>query len=403
MALSSFPVSANSDRLGENLSGTRLAEIFAAPAPLTVGLEEEIMVLDPATLHLAPIADRLLEQAGREAPFKGEMPAAQLEILTEPAESVADALAQLADGRRALAEAAEGRARFAVAGVHPFSRVEGELSTSPRYDGIRAEYGRIARRQLVSSLQVHVAVGDAERTLRVYNGLRNRLPELAALAANAPFQEGDDTGLASIRPKIAELLPRQGVPPPLESWDAFAGALRWGAASGAVAEPRLWWWELRPNAAFGTLEVRVPDAQTTLADAGAIAATVHALAAWLAERGGSEASAPTWRIEENRWSAARHGVEGEMADLTTGEREPTRIRLTRMLDELDPIADRLGGAQLLQEARRLVAENGALRQHRLAAEHGVRAMTASLADAFLEDIEPAVESPASVLPPEPTG
>jgi carboxylate-amine ligase len=151
--------------------------------------------------------------------------------------------------------------------------------------------------------------------------------------------------------------------------------------------------------AFGTLEVRVPDAQTTLADAGATAAAVHALAAFLAESECDEAPAPTWRIEENRWSAARYGVEGEMADLVTGEREPTRERLSRMLDELEPVAVRLGAAPLLTEARGLVQENGAIRQRRIAAERGVRGMTAWLAEAFLTG----ADAPLDVSRDERTG
>ncbi len=154
--------------------------------------------------------------------------------------------------------------------MHPFAAPLGELNGGERYDLTADEYGDIARSQLVCALQVHVAVGGADRTLAVYNGLRPWLPLVAALAANAPFHAGRDTGLASIRPKIGEQLPRQGIPPAIGSWEAFAAALAWGAASGAVPEPRRWWWELRPHPAYGTLEVRVPDAQSTVAEAGAV-------------------------------------------------------------------------------------------------------------------------------------
>ena len=142
----------------------------------------------------------------------------------------------------------------------------------------------MARRQLVCALQVHVAVGGADRTLAVYNALREHLPELAALAANAPFHAGADTGLASIRPKISEGLPRQGIPPAFASWDELAAELRWGTTAGALPELALWWWELRPHLSHGTLELRVPDAQTTVAEAAAVAAVAHALVVRLAER-----------------------------------------------------------------------------------------------------------------------
>jgi glutamate---cysteine ligase / carboxylate-amine ligase len=271
--------------------------------------------------------------------------------------------------------------------VHPFAAAEGELSSGERYEQIVGEFGAVARRQLVASIQVHVAVGGARATLAVYNALRSHLPEIAAIAANAPFHDGRDSGLASVRPKIAELLPRQGLPPRIGSWEQFAAELRWGAAAGAVPEPRLWWWELRPHPVFGTLEVRVPDAQTTLADAAAVAAFVQALIARLAERyeTGEELPAlPTWRIAENRWSAARHGVEGEMADLETGEREPTRERLLRLIEDLTPTARRLGSEAMLSGARELAIENGAIRQRGVADQEGLRGLTAWLAARFLD-------------------
>src|SRR5205807_3379804 len=167
------------------------------------------------------------------------------------------------------------------------------------------------------------------------------------------FYEGRDSGLASVRPKLCELLPRQGVPPPISSWEAHAGTLAWGAATGAVPGPRTWWWELRPHPRFGTLEFRVPDAQATVADGAAIAAVVQALAAWLAERydaGEHLPAAPSWRIAENRWSACRHGVEGSMADLETGVRRPTREWIGELIDTLGPRARRLGAASELERA-----------------------------------------------------
>ena len=224
------------------------------------------MLLDHASLDLAPKTAEALARVEGDQRFKAELPASQLEILTEPAGGVTEAVAALAKGRRDLADAVRDLVRPAVAGVHPFAAPEGELSSLRRYRRTRAEYGRVASRQLVAALQVHVAVGGAERSLAVYNALRPYLPEIAALAANAPFYAGEDSGMASVRPKIAELLPRQGVPPAFGGWDEFAAELRWGAAAGTVTEPRLWWWELRLHPAFGTLEVRVPDAQTTLAD-----------------------------------------------------------------------------------------------------------------------------------------
>jgi carboxylate-amine ligase len=362
-----------------------LRTAFDAPAPMTIGLEEELMLLDPETLDLLPRASELIDAAG-DARFKLEMPAAQLELSLPPERDVPAAIAALAAARRDLAAAAEPFGRLAAAGAHPFAAALGELNEDPRYAFTEREYGEIARLQLVCALQVHVAVGGAERSLAVYNALRPWLPLLAALAANAPFHDGRDTGMASIRPKISEQLPRQGIPPAIASWESFADALAWGAASGLVPDARRWWWELRPHPAFGTLEVRVPDAQATVADAAAVAALVHSLAGWLAARhdaGEPLATADVWRLEENRWSAARWGMDAELADLDSGERTPARECLAALVERLEPVAARLGCASELATVAALGARNGAVRQREVAAEGGLVAVAAWLADAYV--------------------
>jgi glutamate---cysteine ligase / carboxylate-amine ligase len=358
-----------------------LAATFDAVEPLTVGIEEELMLLDPDTLDLAPVGPQLLERLGGDSRFKLEMPAGQLEIALPPARSAAGLAAGLAAARRDLAAAADGLALLGGAGLHPFAAGEGMLNGGARYDGIAREYGTVARRQLVCALQVHVAVGGADRTLAVYNALRTHLPELAALAANAPWHEGRDTGFASFRPVVADMLPRQGVPPPIASWESWAAELGWGVRSGRVPGPSQWWFELRPHPAYGTLELRVPDTQATVADAAAIAAVAHALVARLCEH--PHPAVPSWRIEENRWVAARHGLDGTFADLVTGEPVAVRERLHALLDELEPYAAALGAARPFAHARALVAANGAAQMRHAAPADPVAAVR-WLSDRFLE-------------------
>jgi glutamate---cysteine ligase / carboxylate-amine ligase len=369
-----------------NADVDRLRAAFEAPRPPTVGLEEELMVLDPETLDLLPRAGELLARLEGDARFKRELPAAQLEIAAPPAATVAEAAGGLRAGRERLVAAAGGLARFAGAGVHPFAAAEGELNGGARYEAIAAEYGPIARRQLVFGLHVHVAVAGAERALATYNALREHLPALAALGAGAPFYEGRDTGLASVRPKLCDLLPRQGVPPEIPSWEALAEAFAWGRASGAFPDPAQWWWEARMHPVLGTLEVRVPDTQATIADTAALAAVVHVLVVTLAERyDAGEAlgpPAPTWRIGENRWAACRHGVEGRWVDVRTGAARPMREHLHALIDELAPAAQRLGCAAELESARDLI-ERPRARLARQAAAGGPHALVAWLADRFL--------------------
>jgi carboxylate-amine ligase len=381
------PIPAPEPANPEPLDGTALREVFERAPPFTVGIEDEVMLLDPDTLELAPVAAELLQRVGEDDRFKLELPASQLEILSPVSTDVSAVGAGLARARRAAADHARGLVKLASAGVHPFSSGVGALNGLDRYRHTFEEYGSVASRQLVCALQVHVAVGGAERALAVYNEARGYLPLLAALAANAPLYEGHDTGLASVRPKLSGLLPRQGIPPALESWEELADAFRWGAAAGTFPEPRTWWWELRPHPRYGTLEFRVPDGQSSVADAIAVAATVQALVVSLSERhdeGERFGVAPAWRIEENRWSACRHGVTGRMADLRTGTPSATSELLHGLIEHLQPYAARLGGAGALQHAHALVDVPGAVAQRRIFRDSGPREVASWLAERFLD-------------------
>jgi carboxylate-amine ligase len=341
---------------------------FDAPAPMTVGVEEELMLLDPSTLDLAPRAREVLEAVGADGRFTLELPAAQLEIVLPPLASVPEAMAALGEARRALVSAVGGDVRLMTAGVHPFTAPLGVLNTGERYDRIAEQYGDVARAQLVSALQVHVAVRGADRALAVHNALRGELPLVAALAANAPLHAGRDTGMASVRAHIGALLPRQGVPPAIASWEAHAATL------ARLGDPAQWWWEVRPHAQYGTLEVRVPDAQPTLAEAGAVAGVVHALVAWLAERFDAGEALPSperWMIEEDRWLAARYGVAG-----------PLRDRVHALLDALEPVSERIGCAAEVERARALAEHGGAERIRASFSARGARGVVAELADAY---------------------
>jgi carboxylate-amine ligase len=360
---------------------------FDTALAFSVGIEDEVMLLDPATLELAHRASEVLAMLGGDPRYKLELPASQLEIVTPPCATVREAAAALLGARRSLVGAIDGTASVATAGVHPFSAGTGQLNSGTRYDPIAHEYGVVARRQLVCALHVHVSVGNSERALAVYNAVRAYLPLLAALAANAPFYEGADTGLASVRPTIAQLLPRHGVPPHIASWRTYLEMLEWGWRTLLV--PGTLWWDLRLHPRFGTLEFRVPDAQSTVGDAAAVAAVAQTLVAWLSARheAGEQLDAqPSWRIEENRWSACRHGADGEMADLETGLRRTTRACLEDLLDALEPPATALGCEAELAGARRLAEVGGARAQRDAAGAGGVAGVARWLAERFLDPL-----------------
>jgi glutamate---cysteine ligase / carboxylate-amine ligase len=363
-----------------------LRAAFTHDRPFTVGVEEELMLLHPETLDLEPRALDVLERLADDPRFKQEMPAAQLEIALAPAPTVGALAAALHDARRKLARATEGIGLLAGAGIHPFARAEGALNEGPRYEAIAHEFASVARRQLVYGLHIHVAVSDPDVALSVYNAVREQLPALAALGAGSPFYEGRDSGLASVRPMVCDLLPRQGVPPAFASWAELADAFAWGQATGAFPDASQWWWEARLHPLHGTVEIRVPDTQATVADTIAIAALGHALVADLAARaqdGEDLGAAPSWRIAENRWSACRHGVTGRWYDAWSGRSEPMAQHLHGLLDTLAPTARELGCADELEGARDLVEHPRAQDARAIAADGGAQAVASWLARRFI--------------------
>src|SRR5215210_6149395 len=348
--------------MADTRSAASLRERFDAVTDHTVGVEEELMLLDPGSLDLLPAAARVAEAVGDRVSLRTELPAAQVETASPVCDSIAEAAEAIAAARHELAAGVAGWARLAGSGTHPFAAPGGTLRDLPKYDTLKEEFRWVLPQQLVFGLHVHVAVRGADRALAVLNALRSHLPDLAALAGNAPLHAGRETGLASVRPQISGLLPRQGVPPAFPSWDALAGYLAWGRRGGVFPDHGEPWWEVRAHEEHGTIELRVPDAQTTAAEAAGVLAVGAGLVAWLAERYDAGESLPvhdTIRITENRWRALRHGLTGALLDLESGEQEPARARVLTLIDRVAPAAERLAGAV------------------------GPRAVVASLADAFL--------------------
>jgi carboxylate-amine ligase len=348
----------------------------------TIGVEEELMLLDPETLDLLPKAARVRAELGDRVSMRTELPAAQVETASPVCGTIAEAAASLSAARAALADGVMGWARLAGAGTHPFADPEGALIDDPKYEALKREFPWVLPRQLVFGLHVHVAVRGADRALAVHNALRSYLPDLAALAGNAPLHGGRDTGLASIRPKLSELLPRQGVPPAFASWEERAELERWSRRGGLAGEA---WFELRAHDEHGTIELRVPDTQSTPEEAAGVLAFGAALIATLAERHDQGEPLPVHdhtRIAENRWRALRHGLDGTLLDLDTGEPEPTRERVRRLIETVAPAAARLGGAGELEHTHTLVRCNGAERQRELYERHGARGVVEWLAGAF---------------------
>ena len=357
-----------------------LRRAFDAVSDLTVGAEEELLLLDPGTLAPAAASEWLLAELGESRMHRPELWSAQVELLTDAGDSPAAVAADLHAARVQLVEAAAGRLRIAGLGTHPLALPARTFSPGDRYAEI-VEQHRLGARlgALASGLHVHVAVRGADRALAVYNAVRGYAPLFTALAANAPFIAGEDTGLATVRPMLADGLPRQGVGPHLPTWSDLEALVEWGRRTGAIPDPAKLWWECRLNLRLGTVEVRAPDAQPSLADDHALIALTHALVADLCERldGGERLPAhDTLRIQENRWRAMRFGMKAELIDLESDRPVHARDAVAGLLDRLARHAPPASLAQV----RSLAARDEPREQRRVARLHGPAAIVARAAD-----------------------
>jgi glutamate---cysteine ligase / carboxylate-amine ligase len=360
--------------------GCRLA--FSDRRSLTVGLEEELILLEPTSLDpVDEIEEALLRL--EDDRFTCELRSAQLEVVTQPCVTVSDACREVSVARSFAVDRMAGLARIAAAGVHPTSTLPIEITDRERYHRIADESPWSVREGLPSGLHVHVAVPGPTRALAVYNAARSFLPELAALGANSPFLGAADTGLASTRLKLNETFPRSGIPPAFRTWNDYGDFVAWGMSTGYFPDPSYLWWDLRPHPVHGTLEFRIADAQTRVEEVGALAAVCQALVAWLVSRFDSGEELPvhdTEMITENRRRGVCDGLGGALADLDLGIPLATRTRLGNLLGILEPFAEALGARNELLAAWTLLAENGAERQRRVAYTHGLDEVVRRLAD-----------------------
>jgi carboxylate-amine ligase len=355
---------------------------FAGSDLLTLGLEEELILVDSRTLSPSDAIEPVLGGLA-DTRFQAELRAAQVELVMPVAVTAADLCRDLAAARADLAGALDGSLRLLAAGTHPAASGPAAVTDRPRYRRIARDYAWATRRGLPSGLHVHVGIGDPDEALAVYNAARSYLPELAALAANSPFFEGQDSGLASSRLKLVEDLPRAATPPAFASWRELAAFVSWGAAGGLFPDLTYLWWDLRPRPDLGTLEFRIADAQTSVEHTTALVAICQSLveALRLRLRAGEQLPVHTTHvIAENRWRALRGGLDAELVDPETGVREQARSRIARLLLELAPYAVELLCEDELDHAWPLLVRNGAVRQREVAAVRGLDGLTAWLVD-----------------------
>ena len=376
--------------------------IWRESHPYSVGIEEEVMLLEPRDWSLAQLGDEVVEGADAElsSHLTPETHGSAVELSTKPHERVADAALQLHRLRCLLAEDLRGLdLRAASAGTHP-STVwhETTVSDDERYKLVYGSMRELARREPTFALHVHVGVPDAESGIRLLNRLRAHLPLLLALSANSPFWQGRDTGLASARTPLFQAFPRVGIPRAFHDYSDWVEAVDLLISCDAFPEPTFLWWDVRPQPRFGTVEIRILDAQTTVAETAALTALIQCIARLELEEGyvsDKLVNSPEV-LDENRFLAARDGMKARLIDPQRGRREPVQLLAGELLNACRPHARALDCEAQIEGVRALTEEGGAARQLELGtSRNGLARLVASLAQMFEDGPPPETDADAS--------
>jgi glutamate---cysteine ligase / carboxylate-amine ligase len=351
----------------------------------TVGVEEELMIVDSSSLDLVNAIDSILGEDPPSGQIQPELLESVLEIATSPCATVA----AVGDELTALRALARDRARrkgleIGSSGTHPFARWEDQRVVSDdRYRGLIRSLGFVARQELVFGMHVHVGMADPEEAIYVANALREHVPLLIALSANSPLWRGEPTGLMSSRVPIFRAFPRVGLPPHFAGWADFVRRVEALSDSGLIEDYTYLWYDVRPHPRLGTVEIRAMDSQTRVEHTVALSALVLSLVKLLIEElpQGAGQREPPWEIlDENRWVAARHGLEAELLDHVSKRRVGVRELTATLLDRLGPHARELGCSEQLDGVEDILqAGNGALRQQMVyEANHDLRELMAEI-------------------------
>jgi carboxylate-amine ligase len=359
---------------------------FSGPS-YTLGIEEELMILDAETLGLTSAVDDLVEDTA-DGEIKPELMQSVLEIATKLCTDTREAGAQIRALRRQVRDtAARHGLTIGSAGTHPTALWEDQrISAEDRYRHLVSDLRFVARQEIIFGLHVHVGIDDADKAIHIANGMRVHVPILLALSANSPFWRAGATGLASSRMPIFRAFPRVGIPPSYDGWADYERRIGFMVESGVIRDYTYLWYDVRPHPNFGTVEVRAMDGQTRVEHTLALAALIQAMVKELAEHyeaGKQLAAYPYEMLDENKWLAARHGLEGELVDLPERRLVGARELARRLYDRLREHAQDLGSEADLEGVVDLLENgNGARRQQLVyEANHDYRELLREIVDA----------------------
>jgi carboxylate-amine ligase len=338
--------------------------------PFTVGIEEELMLVDAESLDLAQAIEPFLARLPDEfaGQVKPELMQAVLEIATKPCANVGEAGEELRRLRQVVIDSAEQQGlRIGAAATHPFALCEDQrVVDRPRYRELVEELGYIALREIIFGTHVHVGIRGPDRAIYVADGIRRYLPLLLALSANSPFWEGRRTGMMSSRVPVFRAFPREGIPPHYGTWEIYSNRVELMMRAGAIEDYTFLWWDVRPHPNLGTVEVRIFDQQTRLEHTVALASLVVCVARRLCilyDAKEAMVEYPTELVDDNKVRAAVQGTDGVLIDFRRGKRIPARQMAHDLVVLLADHADALGCRAELEGVEDLIANGtGAHRQ-----------------------------------------
>ncbi|MDK3256176.1 glutamate--cysteine ligase [Blastococcus capsensis] len=350
---------------------------FRSSERASLGVEWELQLVDRATRELSPGAVEILEglrpEGAEEHPkAKHELLQSTVEIITGVCTTVREAKADLAGTLAEVVAAADERGLGVLcAGTHPFTDWQTqEISPKERYRQLVERMQWLARRMQIFGVHVHVGVRAPEKVIPVVNALCQYVPHFLALSSSSPFWVGCDTGLASSRTKIFEGMPTAGLPFRLAGWGAFEDYMETLIDAGAIESVREVWWDIRPHPDFGTVELRICDGLPTLEEVGAVAALAQCLVEQFdtqLDRGYTLPSPAEWVVRENKWRAARYGLDAEIVVDEHGAVRPVREAITELVEELVPTAKRLDCEAELRDVLRILEVGASYQRQRAAA------------------------------------
>jgi carboxylate-amine ligase len=347
---------------------------FAASPRSSLGVEWELAVVDPSTGAIVPRAWELLE-AIDDKRFDKEFLTGMIELITG-VHTTTDAAIDELRGMRDKACAAADRLGLALlgTGTHPTSKWrEQSQGDDPRYERVVRKAGEWGRRLVIFGVHNHVGVEDRDKVIPLMRTVLDQLPLILALSASSPYWQGLDTGFASHRTMLFQQLPTGGLPPMLVDWGEYERTLDDMLRAGVIDDIGEVRWDVRPSPALGTVEVRVADGAPSIDDLAAVTALIHCLmeeASRALDAGQPQRHLPSWLVRENKWRAARDGLDATVIVDEEGTLQAVRDALGEAIERLAPVAEELGSARSLAATARVLERGGSAAQQRAANARG---------------------------------